>query len=874
MGLQVQIIALSERLTEAEGGAENQLDINRKREAEMAKLRKLLEDVHMQSEQSIHLLKKKHQEAMMELQEQIESMSKTKEKVVKEKSKMSTEISELLAHIEVLNQEKIMMKKSCEKLEITINEYNVKIQDMNKSIIEMTSQKQRFAQDSQDSSRKLNEMKLAIETAGLDKNKVVSQLKDLQDKLDGLNRAKNSAETKVQTLQQQIKTLTIECEEHREIRMDLERTVIKMKEECGDWKKKYDNECKLHIDDVEGLKKKFMQQVNQLTDQYESCMTKLKAAEAQKTKLSSEIQVIVKEFESSQVVIKDLNFRIATGDKKIDELAAKLREMTNLYERADKENKARAQEVVRLGNEMDRCKMANDTLSRDKSKVEDELRSMKAELDALKNRFHEVDVENRKLAHDREELARAYKDSDSAKLKAEARVKDLEDELKKLRGDADHRLAAKDNESMAIKKKLTMEIESLTVRLQETESRLRNEVEKMKKKMSVTIAELEMSLDASNKANVQLQNSSKVQATKIMELTQIIDKTTIKYNEAMGQLDGSNKRLAGMDGELVSTKRSLTQLLNEKKMFESKLTELSTKITEITNINVNLTSVKAKLEKDLGLVQHNYEDMARELKLADDRANKAANDAQHFEGLLREESVKVQKLDNVKKALETEVKNMTVRIEEIETTAISSSKRTIQKMEMRIVELEEFLSKEKAMHVETTPTYTRKNDLLKELLLQSEEDRKNILILQESLERLNEKIKMYKRQLEEQESISNSNIMRVKKFQRELESAEARANEAESCLNSFRSRARVFASTESKRQVEIEEVERQVVVNKSSANIEAKSSNTTSAKIEVGGSSSRMERGLSTAYSRAGSMARSSVLRAGSVGRAGSMLRY
>merc|ERR1719400_2144226 len=135
-----------------------------------------------------------------------------------------------------------------------------------------------------------------------------------------------------------------------------------------------------------------MQQVNQLTDQYESTMTKLKAAEAQKQKLSSEIQVIVKEFESSQIVIKDLNMRIANGDKKIDELAAKLREMTNLYERADKENKARAQEVVRLGNEMDRCKMANETLSRDKAKTEDECRSLKQELDALKARFHEVDA--------------------------------------------------------------------------------------------------------------------------------------------------------------------------------------------------------------------------------------------------------------------------------------------------------------------------------------------------------------------------------------------------------------------------------------------------------------------------------------------------
>merc|ERR1712001_612012 len=114
--------------------------------------------------------------------------------------------------------------------------------------------------------------------------------------------------------------------------------------------------------------------------------------------------------------------------------------------------------------------------------------------------------------------------------------------------------------------------------------------------------------------------------------------------------------------------------------------------------------------------------------------------------------------------------------------------------EQRIEELEVLLQKEKAMHVETTTVLHKKERSVKELLLQSEEDRKNILILQESLERLNEKIKMYKRQLEEQEAISNSNIMRVKKFQRELESAEARANEAESSLNSFRSQQRVFAS--------------------------------------------------------------------------------
>ena len=109
--LQMQIISLSERLTESESGSESQLEINRKREAEMSKLRKLLEDVHNESEQQIHTLRTKHQTSMMELQEQIERLSRDKEKVVKEKSVMKTEISELYAQIEILQSEKVSIKK-------------------------------------------------------------------------------------------------------------------------------------------------------------------------------------------------------------------------------------------------------------------------------------------------------------------------------------------------------------------------------------------------------------------------------------------------------------------------------------------------------------------------------------------------------------------------------------------------------------------------------------------------------------------------------------------------------------------------------------------------------------------------------------------
>ena len=64
-----------------------------------------------QSEQQIHTLRTKHQTSMMELQEQIERLSRDKEKVVKEKSVMKTEISELYAQIEILQSEKVSIKK-------------------------------------------------------------------------------------------------------------------------------------------------------------------------------------------------------------------------------------------------------------------------------------------------------------------------------------------------------------------------------------------------------------------------------------------------------------------------------------------------------------------------------------------------------------------------------------------------------------------------------------------------------------------------------------------------------------------------------------------------------------------------------------------
>merc|ERR1711910_259885 len=585
--LQMQIISLSERLTEAESGSESQLEINRKREAEMAKLRKLLEDVHNESEQQIHTLRTKHQTSMMELQEQIERMSRDKEKVVKEKSVMKTEISELYAQIEILQSEKINIKKVVEKLEITVNEYHIKIEDLNRTVADVTSSKQKLMMEAQEANKKFNEMKLAIEHAGMDKNKFAAQLDELRRAADNEARNRNAAETKITSLERNIKTLMVEIEELRSIKINLEGSIAKWQQENADWKKKYENEARLRVEETDALKKKYTLEINGLTDACHQLEQKLKAAENAKAKLSSEVNVLIKDFEHSQTVVKEITAKFQNSERTCADLGTKLKEMTNLYEKADRDSKARANDIVKISNEADRLKMANETLNRDKGVLGDEVKSLKTELDALKKRMADMDRDSRKLAHEREELARAYKDADAGKLKALDRVAALEKELSKLKAEFDKKFGGAREDFEVAKRKLVEEINLLTRKLADSESKLKVEVEAIKKKMAITITELEMSLDASNKSNSQLQNTTKIQADKIMQLTAAYDDVSKKLSGSVQQYDLTIKRLTQLEAEFKTVTVNYNNTLKVVKDYELKMGGLTKQVTELDAANKN-----------------------------------------------------------------------------------------------------------------------------------------------------------------------------------------------------------------------------------------------------------------------------------------------
>lgn len=141
------------------------------------------------------------------------------------------------------------------------------------------------------------------------------------------------------------------------------------------------------------------------------------------------------------------------------------------------------------------------------------------------------------------------------------------------------------------------------------------------------------------------------------------------------------------------------------------------------------------------------------------------------------------------------VRDLQVRLEEAEATALKGGKKIIAKLEDRCRELEGDLDSEQRRHAETAKNLRKTDRRLKELSVQAEDDRKNMERMQETIDKHQAKLKTFKRQVEEAEEVASMNLSKFRKVQQDLEEAEERADVAESTLAKVRAKNRSTVSS-------------------------------------------------------------------------------
>ncbi|CAK1554593.1 unnamed protein product [Leptosia nina] len=793
--LSVQVIQLSERLEEAEGGAESQFEINRKRDTELTKLRKLLEDVHLESEETAHLLKRKHQEIVVDFQEQIDKLTHGKSRVEKEKAKFQAEVYELLAQVENISKEKITISKTCERLEITISELHVKIEELNRTIVDITSHKQRLSQENVELVKEVQDLKVNIENVVYLKSQVISQLEDARRRLEDDERRRSILEANLHQVEIDLESVRVQLEEESEARLDLERQLVKANGEVQHWRSKFEAEAAARAEEIEEIRRKYSIRIQEQEEQIETLIAKISSVEKQKSRLQSEVEVLIIDLEKANGTARELQKRTDQLERVNIEIKSRLEETVQLYEQSQRDLRNKQTEIQRISHELDKTREQKDALGRENKKLGDELHDARATVTELTRRLHELEIELRRLENEREELTAAYKEAEAGRKAEEQRAMRLASELGQFRHEAERRLQEKDEEIESIRKQTSIEIEQLNARVVEAETKLKTEVTRIKKKLQIQITELELSLDVANKTNIDLQKTIKKQSLQLTEIQTHYDEIQRQLQVTLDQYGVAQRRIQSLTGEVEEIRGNYEQALRAKRTVEQSFEEAQTRINELTVINVNLSSSKAKIEQELAVVAADYDEITKELRVADERYQRVQTELKHTVEHLHEEQERIVKIEAIKKSLEIEVKNISVRLEEVEANAIVGGKRIISKLEARMKDMELELDEEKRRHAETIKILRKKERQVKEIMIQCEEDQKNITLLQDSLEKCSQKVNIYKRQLTEQEGLSQQSVTRVRRFQRELEAAEDRADTAESNLSLIRAKHRTFVTT-------------------------------------------------------------------------------
>merc|ERR1711997_418505 len=198
---------LGERLNEAGGATTAQIELNKKREAEVGKLRKDIEEVNIQNESVLMNLKKKHQDAIQEMTEQIDQLAKMKSKIDKDKSKIQHEIADARAATDEIARAKSSSEKSNKNLVTQLNDINKKVEEANMTLGDFESQKRKLAAENGDLLRaageinnnvnmlqkmksslvaSLEEAKVIADNEGRERQLLVGKFRNIEHELDGL----------------------------------------------------------------------------------------------------------------------------------------------------------------------------------------------------------------------------------------------------------------------------------------------------------------------------------------------------------------------------------------------------------------------------------------------------------------------------------------------------------------------------------------------------------------------------------------------------------------------------------------------------------------------------------------------------------------
>merc|ERR1719436_2197868 len=570
--LKKDIEDLSSRLEEAGANTATQVELNKKREGELARLKGELEEMNIAHEGTLAALRQKHNNTMAELGEQIDNLNSNKIKAEKDKAGMERDLQEARSSLEDAVREKAELDKNGKLLQASIVDTNQKLDEMARALNEADSQKKRLEVEKQDLERQIDEGDNSLAQLNKTKISLTTQLEDTKRLGEAEARDRSALLAKFKNLTTELENTRERIEDEHNRKSDALKALSKAQAEIQLWRSRYETEGMGRVDELEMSRNKLQARISEAEETVESLSVKIANGEKSKGRMQSDLEELSMDYERTHAAAVIIEKRGKNFDKVIGEWKAKADDVSAEVEASQKECRNYNSELFRLKAAHDEVVEQLDVVKRENKNLADEIKDLLDQLGDGGRSIHELDKQRRRLEVEKEELQAALEEAEGALEQEENKVLRASLELGQVRQDVDRKIAEKEEEFNNTRKNHHRATESMQASL-ETEQRAKAETLRLKKKLEGQINELEIALDHANKANNEAQKSIKRYQGQLREAECGYEEASRVRQRVAEQVGTTERKAAALAGEMEESRALLDGAERGKRQSEAELAE-------------------------------------------------------------------------------------------------------------------------------------------------------------------------------------------------------------------------------------------------------------------------------------------------------------
>jgi myosin heavy chain 6/7 len=499
---------LTDRLDESCVATAAQIELNKKRDSEILKMKKDLEETNIQHESTLLSLRKKHQDAIAEMSEQCDALNKIRSKMEKDKMAVRMQVNDTRAATDHVGHEQAVADKNLKALQGQLGALCKKIDESTGVLADYDSQNKRMMSENSNLYCRLEDMLNSVSMLQKVKINLTSQLEDIKRMCDDEAKERQSLLGRFRTLEHEYDGVKEHFDDEMQQKDEAGRQLQKMMSDANCWRSKFENDAMGKIEELEMTKLKLQARLAESEGTMENLSSKLIVLEKAKLQVSKDIEDIVHRVDQVNIMYNQTEKRVKLMDKAIAEWKVKA-DVTSLeLNNSQKECRNTSAELFRVKNGYDEASSQMDDVRRENRSLSDEIKDLMEQISEGGRSIHEIEKQRKKLEAEKNEMEAALGDAETALETEENKFLRLSLEINQVRADIEKRLQEKEEEFESTRRNHAKAMEQMQYAI-EQESKAKAEAMRLRKKLELDIGELDSALDHANMANMELQKSIK-----------------------------------------------------------------------------------------------------------------------------------------------------------------------------------------------------------------------------------------------------------------------------------------------------------------------------------------------------------------------------